>query len=996
MRVIGTLASSGDTQAPTQPQNLSATAINRQRIDLTWTASTDNVGVTGYQVFRDGSPLDTSDTTTFSDTTVSASTAYTYTVVAFDAAGNNSVASASAGATTPANATPTWQTIADQELIVGDSYSLNLNDECDDADADTIEYTIASGTLPTGLALAAGIISGVPTTAGQALTVTVRADDGFDTADTDIVFETFTADVTAPPVPTGLAANASSLTQINVTWAASTDAAGTANEYVSGTQDYRVYRSTDGTNYSLRATVTTPAYSDTGLSAQTEYFYKVSSRDVELNESAQSSAASATTSVPSLEADWQARISGAGVVWYHDFRTAAEVNQFRWANAFGNDPNDVARPGQTTWVSDDGITGGCLETRHNVGGTPNPPEWWRPFSPLNGASNGRGIDDPAANGTIALRTFTPTSGGSQMANFGDNGFYGHADYVAQDPSAFDGTSYFIQARLKISANRTTAFTGSGDGGKVFYFTTNTESNANQEIVTNSNYNVTALGANRNLFQMYRSGGTGLVDDDPTSSRQVGTSLGTCQTSPTVVSSGCWFTPNDETSEGAGNFFTLLYEVHPGHDNGDDTIVRVWKADWGETSYTKIWDQSDVDLFYEPDRPFGHNALICSGYQNQIVFTEEIYHRYAQIIFSQETIPCPQVYEEESSTTPSWASALTLNAWTALTSANTFASVQAADIGQYGSSGPDGVFQAWNGAAVVDFGDAKSMLFWGGGHQDYYGNEVYCLDLDTLQFSRLTEPTALGSYAGPHTNGIYSDGNPSPAHTYYFVCARGSTFLIGRRQINNTPSTNNMISTFNPTTETWVNSTTANGISPGQGDGMCYDSARDLVWMVECDVLGWASWDPDTNTWTTYTAPASAFDPSAGPFYVPTKDCVIFFSGTNIIRGLDPASPNTNSVSLTRSGTAPAFGAGDMACWSANLGALVYYPDGSNNIYLLTPPSGDWRTGTWVWTQRTVSGTSGAHTGNGVYGRFQVVEYGSITVAIICDDPDNVPRAVRLS
>jgi hypothetical protein len=119
LRVIGTLAPSTDTQAPTQPTNLVATAVNRQRIDLSWTASTDNVGVAGYQIFRNGSPLDVATTNSYTDSTVTASTTYTYSVVAFDSAGNNSTASSSAQATTPANATPTWTSISAQTLIVG-------------------------------------------------------------------------------------------------------------------------------------------------------------------------------------------------------------------------------------------------------------------------------------------------------------------------------------------------------------------------------------------------------------------------------------------------------------------------------------------------------------------------------------------------------------------------------------------------------------------------------------------------------------------------------------------------------------------------------------------------------------------------------------------------------------------------------------------------------------------------------------------------------------
>jgi chitodextrinase len=337
LRVIGTLAPSADTQAPTQPQNLSATAINRQRIDLSWTASTDNVGVTGYQVFRGGSPLGVATETTYSDTTVTASTTYTYAVAAFDAAGNVSALSSDAQATTPANASPSWQTIASQTLIVGDAYSLNLNSFCTDADADTIQYSITAGTLPSGITRSGATISGTPTTAGESPTVTVRANDGFVNADTTIVFATYTADVTAPPVPTGLAATSASSSQINVSWSASTDAAGSANEYVSGTQDYRLYRSTDGSNFSLRATTTSTSYQDSGLSASTTYYYKIAARDAELNESSQSSAQSATTSSASgLLTDFMSRATEFGVFYYNNFDFADRAALY--ASNYGSPP----------------------------------------------------------------------------------------------------------------------------------------------------------------------------------------------------------------------------------------------------------------------------------------------------------------------------------------------------------------------------------------------------------------------------------------------------------------------------------------------------------------------------------------------------------------------------------------------------------------------------------------------------------------------------------
>jgi len=97
-----------DNIPPSTPTNLTATAASSSEINLLWTASTDNVGVTSYQIHRcQGSGCSTYSTigtvppqTAYTDTGLSASTSYTYYLVAADAAGNQSGNSATASATT--------------------------------------------------------------------------------------------------------------------------------------------------------------------------------------------------------------------------------------------------------------------------------------------------------------------------------------------------------------------------------------------------------------------------------------------------------------------------------------------------------------------------------------------------------------------------------------------------------------------------------------------------------------------------------------------------------------------------------------------------------------------------------------------------------------------------------------------------------------------------------------------------------------------------------
>jgi len=89
-----------DTTAPTAPANLVATAPNSSSVSLTWSASTDNTGVTGYAIIRNGQTIATSPSTSYTDNSVVPGT-YSYVVVASDAAGNVSAQSNSASVTVP-------------------------------------------------------------------------------------------------------------------------------------------------------------------------------------------------------------------------------------------------------------------------------------------------------------------------------------------------------------------------------------------------------------------------------------------------------------------------------------------------------------------------------------------------------------------------------------------------------------------------------------------------------------------------------------------------------------------------------------------------------------------------------------------------------------------------------------------------------------------------------------------------------------------------------
>jgi hypothetical protein len=151
-----------DVIPPSVPASLVATAISSSQITLSWAGSTDpNVpgqltsGVAGYQVFRNGTAITTTTATSYTDTGLTASTTYSYTVSAIDAAGNMSASSPSASSTTletslgaayPLKASANGRYLVDQNnmpfLVIGDApHSLIVNL----SDSDAATYLINRG-----------------------------------------------------------------------------------------------------------------------------------------------------------------------------------------------------------------------------------------------------------------------------------------------------------------------------------------------------------------------------------------------------------------------------------------------------------------------------------------------------------------------------------------------------------------------------------------------------------------------------------------------------------------------------------------------------------------------------------------------------------------------------------------------------------------------------------------------------------------------------------
>lgn len=182
---------------------------------------------------------------------------------------------------------------------------------------------------------------------------------------------------------------------------------------------------------------------------------------------------------------------------------------------------------------------------------------------------------------------------------------------------------------------------------------------------------------------------------------------------------------------------------------------------------------------------------------------------------------------------------------------------APDVIPLGSTGLQSVMGSWSGGAFDT--SRNRLIIWGGGHGNYAGNEVYVFDIDTVSWTRLTEPSSLSGW----TDGdkVYSDGRPVSRHTYdyieYLPPPVDALFVGGGGGLwegaHNDPNTY----LFNFASNTW---TTLSAKMPsssstymGIGAISALDVATGKIWFHDAGSPGTilSEFDPVTLTWTKH-------------------------------------------------------------------------------------------------------------------------------------------------
>ncbi|NBC68376.1 hypothetical protein GT003_05125 [Paenibacillus sacheonensis] len=281
----------GDTQAPSAPSNLTSPSKTTTSVNLSWTASTDNVAVTGYNIYNGSTLAGTvASGTTFSVTGLTANTAYTFTVKAKDAAGNVSAASNALSVTT-SSASDTQAPTAPSSLTSPSktATSVNLSWTASTDNVGVTGYDVYNGSTLAGTTAGTTFtVSGL--SASTAYTFTVKAKDAAGNVSSASnalsVTTNASSDTQAPTAPSSLTSPSKTATSVNLSWTASTDNVG-----VTG---YDVYNGS-----TLAGTTAGTTFTVSGLTASTAYTFSVKAKDAAGNVSSASNALSVTTSAAS-------------------------------------------------------------------------------------------------------------------------------------------------------------------------------------------------------------------------------------------------------------------------------------------------------------------------------------------------------------------------------------------------------------------------------------------------------------------------------------------------------------------------------------------------------------------------------------------------------------------------------------------------------------------------------------------------------------------------
>lgn len=388
----------------------------------------------------------------------------------------------------------------------------------------------------------------------------------------------------------------------------------------------------------------------------------------------------------------------------------------------------------------------------------------------SGASSVNVVHDPADGviGDGCLRINVPSTAGA------DSGAWRaplNAAWTA-DGQGFGASEFYIQYRVKFGANRLTPSSGGG-GFKVmnlaeykFSSPNSSQSHTGNEIVMNNGYwygvplmyrehpstgptDLNFVDGNGIHLQTAVDNGAGV--SDPYARY--------CLYQSGSASAGCypWY-----VNEWLTIYLRLKIVSYGGSGAGNELDMYIARD--GETNYTQLQNFRDFVIGSDSAVPNGVNGIWFLPYDtNRTSASYDTYHKYDQLIVSTQPIACPQA--RALGDAPSWFTSLAEKTWATPVSNWIGASGvkdPLADSTNAGTSGHHSVYDAYNGL-VTDQAIKTIGAMANGGHNDYYGNEVYALDFrqSSPAWVRLRDAS---THTGSGSLTKFADGRPCSLHT----------------------------------------------------------------------------------------------------------------------------------------------------------------------------------------------------------------------------------------
>ncbi len=327
-----------DTIPPSAPV-LSASGTTITTTNLSWTVATDNIAVTGYEVYRNAVLIGTTTTaTTFNVTGLSPATLYTFTVKSKDAIGNLSLSSNAVNVTTLADTIPPSAPVLSASGTTITTTNLSWTVATDNIAV--TGYEVYRNAVLIGITTTATTFNVTGLSPATLYNFTVKSKDAAGNLSVNRnPKKVKTLNYKIPPYPPLLSPSATTITTTNLSWTVATD-----NIAVTG---YEVYRNA----VLIGTTTTATTFNVTGLSPATLYTFTVKSKDAAGNLSVNSNAVNVTTladtippSAPVLSASgttitttnlsWTVATDNIAVTGYEVYRNAVLIGTTTTATTF--------------------------------------------------------------------------------------------------------------------------------------------------------------------------------------------------------------------------------------------------------------------------------------------------------------------------------------------------------------------------------------------------------------------------------------------------------------------------------------------------------------------------------------------------------------------------------------------------------------------------------------------------------------------------------------